>query len=218
MSSSQPEDTESVEPFIKGPFGWNFWSRVAFIGANPLRLGMGVKFWSGFRRGQGITNGTRIGMADGAELGLGPRSARTALRALEAAGLCAVERKPGCKPVITLLETDWHERPLLLPPPSSVCHTTLARPICWSWWYRASPLSDPAIRVALVLWFCYALPPSRERWTWFKLSDLGAVGLSRYSAGRGLRELSGAGLVGVVNIPGQPPQVAIIPNRNRRPL
>jgi len=166
------------------------------LGANPVRLAMACKYWSGFRRPRGATRGTRIGLADVGELGLGPRSARLALRALETGGLAFVERAPGRKPVVTLIEPRYGGR-------------RLKRPIPWTWWHAACPLVDPAVRVALALWLRFDL---NQGWIHpdatgaggfeFDLDDTGSFGLSRYSARRGLWALRDAGLVSAVRVRG----------------
>ena len=77
---------------------------------------MAVKYWSGFRRPRGMSQGVRIGLADMGALGLDPRSARLALRSLEGDGLAVVERPPGRKPVVTLVEHPiQHDRALSCP-------------------------------------------------------------------------------------------------------
>ena len=189
------------EPFIKGPLYWTYWSRVGATSPQALRLAMAVKYWSGFRRGRGVTRGVRVGLADMGELGLNPRSARTATRSLEAAGLIAVERRPGRKPVITLRDGPEPQLPQRDP--------TLYLPIPWIWWHRACALPGRALRVALALWFRGGITGNRAEFP-FDLSRWGSLGLTRFSAGRGLRALEAARLIAVERTPGRSPVVTVL--------
>ena len=101
---------------------------------------MGVKYWCGFRRPRGMSQGVRIGLADMGALGLNPRSARLALRSLEGDGLAVVERPQG--------RTGGHAS--RAPDPA---RSGTFLPIPWGWWYAASPLPGRALPVALALWF-----------------------------------------------------------------
>jgi hypothetical protein len=184
------------DPFILGPLRWSYWSTVSRLGANPLRFAMAVQYWRGFRRGRGITKGVRIGLADMGALGLNPRSARLALRSLEAAGLVIVERAPGRKTVVTLLDHQMSGDQVLY------------LPIPWTWWYRASPLADSALPVALVLWF--QLGKERCGRFRFVLSDLGSLGCSRFAASRGLRALEAVNLIAVERAIGMAPVVTVL--------
>jgi DNA-binding transcriptional ArsR family regulator len=184
------------DPFILGPLRWSYWSAVSRLGTNQLRFAMAAQYWRGFRRGRSVTKGVRIGLADMGALGLNPRSARFALRSLESAGLVCVERGAGRKPVVTLVEHPVSgDRVLYLPIP-------------WAWWYRASPLAACALPVALALWFQFG----KERCERFQfvLSDLGSLGCTRFTAGRGLRALEAARLVRVERAPGMAPIVTML--------
>jgi hypothetical protein len=161
---------------------------------------MAAKYWAGFRRGRGVTRGVRVGLADTGELGLNPRSARIAMCSLEAAGLVAVERRPGRKSVITLKDSPEPHLPGHLP--------TLYLPIPWMWWYRACPLPGRALRVALALWFQGGWLGNRAEFP-FDLSRWESLGLTRFSAGRGLLALEAARLVAVERTPGRSPVVTV---------
>jgi hypothetical protein len=194
--SNLPTTPWSGEPFIKGPFCRNFWSRVGRLGVNPLRFAMAVKYWSGFRRPRGMSQGVRIGLADMGALGLNSRSARLALRSLEGDGLAVVERPPGRKPVVTLVEHPiQHDRALFLPIP-------------WGWWYAASPLPGRALPVALALWFRAGWLGGKAEFP-FSLGDLEPLGLTRWTASRGLAALEAAGLAAVERRPGRSPIVTL---------
>jgi hypothetical protein len=83
-------------------------------------------------------------------------------------------------------------------------------PIPWAWWYRASPLADCALPVALALWFeCGRVRCERFR---FVLSDCESLGCSRFKASRGLRALEVAELVAVERTTGLAPIVTVLSN------
>ena len=186
------------EPFIKGPLYWSYWSRVGRTSPQALRLAMAIKYWAGFRRGRGVTRGVRVGLADTGELGLNPRSARIAMCSLEAAGLVAVERRPGRKPIITLRDG---QRPKRDP--------TLHLPIPWIWWHRACALPGRALRVAVALWFQGGWLGNRAEFP-FDLSRWESLGLTRFSAGRGVQSLEAARLISVERRPGRSPVVMVL--------
>jgi hypothetical protein len=191
------------EPFIKGPLHWSFWSRVGRTSPQALRLAMAVKYWSGFRRGRGVTRGVRLGLADMGALGLNPRSARRALYSLESLGLVTVERGASRKPVVTL-----EDRP--------GCGLDRARslylPVPWAWWYRACQgTGGAAVQVALALWFRAGWLGGRARFP-FGSCDWESLGCSRWTASRGLHTLEQQGLVAVERNQGRAPVVTIRPD------
>ena len=147
----------------------------------------------------GSDPGVRVGLADMGELVLNPRSARRALQSLEAAGLIAVEQRPGRKPVIML-------RRHRMPTPRD---RALFLPIPWIWWYRALALPGRALRVALALWFQGGWLGNQAKFP-FDLGAWESLGLTRFAAGRGLRSLVAVDLVSVEHRPGQSPVVTVL--------
>ena len=126
-------------------------------------------------------------------------SARRGLHAAELAGLLAVEREPGCKLAVSVLD--------LPGPEAGPERRPLYGPIPWSWWLPASRLPGKSLQVGAVCW----LLAGWERSAGFELALDGwaDLGLSRFSASRGLDKLERAELVSVGRTPGRSPVVTI---------
>jgi hypothetical protein len=127
------------------------------------------------------------------------RSARRGLHAAELAGLLAVEREPGCKLVVSVLECRELE-----PGPA---RRPLYGPIPRSWWLPASRLPGWSLQVASVCWLLASWSRSAD----FELALDGwaEIGLSRFSASRGLDTLEGAGLITIARKSGRTKVVTI---------
>jgi hypothetical protein len=127
-------------------------------------------------------------------------SARRGFHAAELAGLLAVEREPGCKLAVSVLDLPEPE-----PGPK---RRPLYGPIPWSWWLPASRLPGKSLQVASVCWLLAGWSRSAE----FELAPEGwsEFGFSRFSASRGLDKLQRAGLVSVGRMPGRCPIVTIL--------
>ncbi len=160
---------------------------------------MAYRFYAGrfrFKR-----RGWRWGLADVAGgLQVSTRSVQRGLRSAELAGLLAVERVPGRKPEVSVLD--------LSEPEAGPKHRPLYRPIPWSWWLPASRLPGKSLQVASVCWLLAGWRRSAD----FEpaLDDWAEFGLSRFSACRGLAELERAELVSVGRTPGRSPVVTIL--------
>jgi hypothetical protein len=83
----------------------------------------------------------------------------------------------------------------------------LKGPIPWAWLERVFPLSGKALHVALLLW--KEAGCRRNRTITLCLSGVLPEGLNRQSARRGLRQLAGAGLVTVRQLPGHGLEVTL---------
>jgi hypothetical protein len=114
--------------------------------------------------------------------------------------LLAVEREPGCKLAVSVLEFSG--------PESGPGRRPLYGPIPWSWWLPASRLPGKSLHVGAACW----LLAGWERSGVFELALDGwaDLGLSRFSASRGLDELERAKLVSVARRPGRSPIVTIL--------
>jgi hypothetical protein len=124
-------------------------------------------------------------------LQVSPDTARRGLHAAEIAGLLSVEREPGCKLAVTILD----------PPGSgSGSRRPLYGPIPWAWWLAALRLDGPALKAATACWLVAGWERSAE--IEFGLGRWEELGLSRFAAGRGLDQLHRADLVEVVRRPG----------------
>ena len=126
-------------------------------------------------------------------------SARRGLHAAELAGLLAVEREPGCKLAVSVLD--------LPEPEAGMKRRPLYGPIPWAWWLPASRLPGKSLHVGAVCWLLAG---------WERSADFGLAlggwsefGLSRFSASRGLGALERAELVSVARRPGRSPVVTI---------
>jgi hypothetical protein len=139
-------------------------------------------------------------------LGVKPDAAGRGLIALESAGLVGVERGAGRKPVVTILDGSPA-------PDAGPDRRRLRGPIPWAWWVRACRLPGRSPAVASALWALVGRARGREAVFELGLSDWPELGLTRFSAGRGLRELESAGLVGVQARPGRKPIVTVLDGR-----
>ncbi|MBV8383005.1 MAG: hypothetical protein JOZ63_10375 [Planctomycetaceae bacterium] len=131
---------------------------------------------------------------------MSPDSARRGLHGAELAGLLAVAREPGCRLAVSVRD--------LPEPEAGPDRRPLYGPIPWSWWLPASRLPGKSLQVASACWLLAGWERSAE----FELALDGwaDLGLSRYSASRGLDALRRAGLVSVAPRPGRSPIVSIL--------
>ena len=186
------------DPFIKGPIPYLWIALACRLPGVGLHVAMAYRFHSQrfrFRRGR------HWGLDDvAAGLRISANSVRRGLHVAELAGLLAVEREPGCKLAVSVLdlpgpETKPDQRPLY-------------GPIPWAWWLPASRLPGKSLHVGAVCW----LLAGWERSAGFELALDGwaDLGLSRFSASRGLEELEGAELLSVVRGQGRSPIVSLL--------
>ncbi|MGA7499418.1 MAG: hypothetical protein WBX00_22025 [Isosphaeraceae bacterium] len=186
------------DPFIKGPIPYAWIASACRLPGSGLHVGMAYRFHSRrfrFRRGRhwdldDVAVGLRISI----------NSVRRGLQAAELAELLAVEREPGCKLAVAVLDLAGLE--------SRPEHRPLYGPIPWSWWLPASRLPGKSLHVGAVCW----LLAGWERSAGFELALDGwaDLGLSRFSASRGLDMLEAAKLVSVGRTPGRSPVVTIL--------
>ena len=108
-------------------------------------------------------------------LRISTNSVRRGLQAAELAELLAVEREPGCKLAVSVLD--------LPGPEAGTKRRPLYGPIPWAWWPPASRLPGKSLHVGAVCW----LLAGWERSAGFELMLDGwaDLGLSRFSASRG---------------------------------
>jgi hypothetical protein len=128
------------------------------------------------------------------------RSTQRGLYAGELAGLLVVEREPGCKLAVCVLD--------LPGPEAGSKRRPLYGPIPWSWWLPASRLARKTLQVASVCWLLAGWNRSAE--LAFALDDWAEFGLSRFSPSQGLDTLERARLVSAVRRSGLPPIVTIL--------
>jgi hypothetical protein len=184
------------DPFIKGPVPHAWIASACRLPGAGLPVAMACRFLccrfqSPNRWGlDTIANGLRISN----------RSARRGFHSAELAGLLAVEREPGCKLAVYVLEVPE--------PGAGPKRRPLYGPIPWIWWLPASRLPGSSLQVGAVCWLSAGWNRSAE----FELALDGwaEFGLSRFSASRGLDELERAGLLSVCRTPGRSPGVMIL--------
>jgi hypothetical protein len=129
------------------------------------------------------------------------------LNGAEEAGLLAVAREPGCKLAVSVLD---------LPEPGDGSgRRPLFGPIPWAWWLPASRLPGKSLQVASACWLSAGWGRSAE----FELglSEWGELGLSRFSAWRGLQAPGRAGLLSILDRPGRKPIVTVQDAPHRHP-
>jgi hypothetical protein len=190
------------DPFIKGPVPHAWIASACRLPGSGLRVAMASRFLCCRFRSENRWGLDAI--ADG--LRITSRSARRGINSAELAGLLAVEREPGCKLVVSILECPKSE--------AGPERRPLHGPIPWSWWLPASRLSGRSLQVASVCWLLAGW--SRSADFEMALDGWAEFGLSRFSARRGLDTLECAGLIHVVRRPGRTPIVTLSENSGTR--
>jgi len=152
---------------------------------------------------------TRWGVGRIAEgLGISHDSAQRGLHATELAGLVSAEREPGCNVVLSV-----NDLPKAKGDPDRL---PLYGPIPWLWWASAARLPGKSLQVGAACWLSAGWLKSGE--FDLGLSDWSDLGLSRFSAARGLDCLAVAGLVKAVHRPGRSPFVRLLDGRGTVPV
>jgi hypothetical protein len=86
--------------FLKGPIPGVWLARAAGLSFCALRAGLALWYLAGMKRSRVVKpTGETWG-----RFGLSPDTGRRGLAALERAGLVAADRRPGCCPLVTILE------------------------------------------------------------------------------------------------------------------
>jgi hypothetical protein len=184
------------DPFIKGPIPYVWIASACRLPSAGLRVAMTYRFLCCRFKRRNRWGPNKI--ASG--LWLSDDSVRRGLYAAELAGLLAVEREPGCKLAVSVLDLPQSE--------AGPKRRPLYGPIPWSWWLPASRLPGKTLQVASVCWLLAGWNRSAE----FELAmgDWAEFGLSRFSASRGSCTLERAGLLASIRRPGRSPVVMIL--------
>src|SRR5512135_2666115 len=201
MTRRRPPRHHYGEAFLRGPISFLWVATACRLPGVGLHVALVVRFLRDrFRRGRDrrwtldtIASGLRVSV----------KSVRRGLDQTERAGLLSVARKPGRKiiaadvPILKLSEGETGSN-----------HRPLYGPIPWAWLLPALRLPGPALQVAMACWLMAGWERSAE----FELglSEWGELGLSRFSAGRGLECLRRAGLVSIARRSGRSPIVMIL--------
>jgi hypothetical protein len=188
------------EAFLQGPIPFAWVAAACRLPGVGLHVALTVRFLrKRFRRGR--DRRWNVGCI-AKWLQVSPDSVRRGMYVAERAELVSVSRKPGCKILVadvTIVEPpDAETDPVRRP---------LRGPIPWVWLLPALRLPGPSLQVAMACW----LQAGWDRSAGFELglSDWSELGLSRFSAARGLASLELAGLVSVVRRPGCRPIVTL---------
>jgi DNA-binding transcriptional ArsR family regulator len=187
------------EPFLRGPIPFAWWASACRLPGCALHVASVVRF----RAGREGCDGIRLGFTEvERELGVKEDTARRGLRALAGAGLVAVAYPAGSRPEMSVLEAA-HQ------PEAEPGRRPLYGPIPWSWWAAAARLPGRSLQVASALWLLVGWSRGQEPEFTFGLAEWVDLGLSRFSADRGLRALELAGLVTVARSDGRKARVAV---------
>lgn len=189
---------------MKGPIPWAWVTAAARLPGPGFVVALGVRCVRGRSRGE-----ARRSVADLASaLGVADRSVQRGLRAAEEAGLVAVDRPPGRKPLLRVVEPGGG---------SGAGSRPLRGPIPWGWWRSATDAGGPASRVGIACWALAGWEGSAS--FPLALGEWADLGLSPRSASRGLAALESARLVDVETRPGRPPLARLrTPGRAGRSL
>jgi hypothetical protein len=195
-SRRRPPRHRPGDAFIKGPVPHIWIASACRLPGAGLGVAMACRFLCCRFRARNRWGLDKIAKG----LQISTRSARRGFHSAELAGLLAVEREPGCKLAVSVLD--------LPEPEADPKRRPLYGPIPWSWWLPASRLPGKSLQVASVCWLLAGWRRSAD----FELTLEGwaEFGLSRFSASRGLDELQRAGLVSIDRTPGRSRVVTIL--------
>lgn len=189
------------DPFIKGPIAHAWIASACRLPGAGLRVAMAFRFLCcrfGAENRSGLNS-----VASG--LRISKDSVRRGLNAAELAQLLSVAREPGCKLAVSVLDLPESE--------SGPKRRPLFGPIPWIWWLSASQLPGKSLQVAAACWLLAGWGRSAEfELAWAAWAELG---LTRFSASRGLATLERAGLVSLDRRPGRSPIVLILDSVSR---
>ncbi len=88
------------EMFLRGPIPLDWLAIASKLGGKSLHVGIALWFFAGIKRRRSVP----LNLSQSERFGFDRFSGSRALTALEQAGLVRLERYPGRKPVVTILE------------------------------------------------------------------------------------------------------------------
>ena len=103
--TKRPPRHKTGEWFLKGPIPGAWLHRAAKLPGRALHVGLALWFLAGLEKCNNVT----MTWATFARFGVSPDSGRRGLAALERVGLVSVERRTGCCPRVTILESPIEE-------------------------------------------------------------------------------------------------------------
>lgn len=191
------------ESFLRGPIPFHWVAGACRLPGSGLNVALVIRFLRcRFRRGRD-GRWTLDAIARG--LGVSDDSVRRGLGAAEEAELLSVARRPGCRIIVADVaisnpkDKAGGDRPPLL------------GPIPWSWLGPALRLPGSAARAGMACWL--QADWERSARIEFAMGDWAELGLSRFSASRGLDSLVNAGLA---LCDGRPGRTAVVTIRTPR--
>lgn len=98
--SHRPPKHKSGEWFLKGPIPGPWLAQAVKLSGRTLRVGLALWYLVGLKSSRSV----KPTWETWRRFELSPDAGRRGLAALEAAGLVSVDRRPGCCPVVTLID------------------------------------------------------------------------------------------------------------------
>jgi hypothetical protein len=182
--------------FLRGPIPLSWLSRLCRLnGGKVVATGLAIWFQAGLQRAR---EGIRLTSKGLKRFGVTRQAKWEALKALEVAGLIAVERKGKKSPLVTVLSPDGRDR------------RYLKGPIPLAWLEPACKLGGgKVLATALAVWFQAGLRDAKKD---LKVpSDILAdFGVDRAAKKRSLEKLEAAGLIAVEKKENKEPLITIL--------
>ncbi len=101
----QPARHKVGKWFVKGPIPGDWLTQAASVSFRALRVGLALWYLAGLNKQRSV----KPTWATWRRFDLAPEAGRLGLAALERAGLVAVDRQPGCCPLVTLRGASEHK-------------------------------------------------------------------------------------------------------------
>jgi hypothetical protein len=199
-AGGRPPFHQPGEAFLPGPIPFVWVATACQLPGTGPHVAFTVRFLRNrFRRGRDRRWGLET-IAIG--LKVSGKSVRRGLLAAERAGLLCVARSPGRRLIVADVD--------ITRPSGGAVDTDqlpLRGPLPWSWLLPALRLPGAALRVGMACWLQAGWERSGR--VELALGEWTGLGLSRFSAARGLDSLARAGLVSVARRAGRPPVVML---------
>jgi hypothetical protein len=90
------------QKFLRGPIPLSWLSAACRLGGKAVHVGLAIWFKAGLTRSREVP----LSLSQGAEFGFDRFAGSRGLVALEQAGLVSVNRAPGRKPIVTILDPE----------------------------------------------------------------------------------------------------------------
>jgi hypothetical protein len=100
--TKRPPRHRRGQKFLRGPIPLTWLSVACRLGGKALHVAIAIWFRAGVTRSREVL----LSLSQGAEFGFDRFAGSRGLAALERAGLVAVDRRTGRKPIVTILDPD----------------------------------------------------------------------------------------------------------------